>query len=556
MINHLCIFTILLFVTSPVVEASRFKRQSSKSQKKYEAGKTLDFNGTKVEEYLGIPFAKPPLNESRFMPPQEIEEPENVVKAEYPAATCPQYLFETNITALDFWNPPTNNISENCLQLNMWVPENKTGAVLVNLCGGAYWRLGASNDIFNGSVLAAYSGAIVVNLNFRLGALGFARLNGTNVTGNMGMLDQQMGLQWIKKNIQQFGGDPSKVTLMGEQTGASSAEAHLYAKNSSGLFRRIALTSGTLENTWGSRTNHYTEKTTEELAKKVNCTEKDPYEKLKCLQNKNITEIINATKSIRTNTNLTFGFPFSLTRKDGNFFAKDFTRMKAKKKEIKVLICAVNWTVTPPTENCTLSKQNFKDIVTNIKTLYNKTEDWEIKVLENYTTNGSNYEEPANQLLSDLLFDCGLKQFADKRADDKSNNTYVYMFNHTSLEKETRWPDSFGTVHATLIEFLFGRPFRYPGNYSDNLQAQKNMSEKVMKLYGEFAKNGKPSKDWSSYTSENKKVITLDLEYGGETVKTYNMSKFDGCDELIKPYEKEITQNVRNIRNKRSASRS
>uniref|UniRef100_A0A0N4Z8A7 COesterase domain-containing protein n=1 Tax=Parastrongyloides trichosuri TaxID=131310 RepID=A0A0N4Z8A7_PARTI len=242
MINHLCIFTILLFVTSSVVDASkgsRSKRHTNTDEKKYEAGKTFDFNGTKVEEYLGIPFAKPPLNETRFMPPQEIEEPENVVKAAYPAATCPQYLFEKNITALDFWNLP-NNISEDCLQLNMWVPKNNDTKkpVLVNLCG----------------VLAAYSGAIVVNLNFRLGLLGFARLNGTNVTGNMGMLDQQMGLQWIKKNIQQFGGDPSKVTLMGEQTGASSAEAHLYAKNSSGLFRRIALTSGTLENTWGSRT--------------------------------------------------------------------------------------------------------------------------------------------------------------------------------------------------------------------------------------------------------------------------------------------------------------
>uniref|UniRef100_A0A0N4ZXN6 COesterase domain-containing protein n=1 Tax=Parastrongyloides trichosuri TaxID=131310 RepID=A0A0N4ZXN6_PARTI len=249
MVTNLCIFTILLLATSPVFEASKRARRSSDGQK-YEKHRELQFEGDRsVDEYLGIPFAKPPTGELRFKPPQEYENKPTVAKkfrASTPAATCPQDLFNTSVYALDFWNPPSNNISEDCLQLNMWVPKNTTGAVLVNLCGGAYWRLGASADIFNGSVLAAYSDAIVVNLNFRLGALGFARSKNSSIYGNMGLLDQQMGLKWIKENIKDFGGDPEKVTLMGEQTGASSAQAHLYAKNSTGLFKRIALTSGVL----------------------------------------------------------------------------------------------------------------------------------------------------------------------------------------------------------------------------------------------------------------------------------------------------------------------
>uniref|UniRef100_A0A0N4Z8B0 COesterase domain-containing protein n=1 Tax=Parastrongyloides trichosuri TaxID=131310 RepID=A0A0N4Z8B0_PARTI len=106
-------------------------------------------NGVTVDEYLGIPYGKAPVGYLRFQPPVPVDPPtaESPYNASIPAATCPQELFRTNVTALDFWNPPDNNITEDCLHLNMWVPANTTGAVLVNLCGGAYWRLGASNDI-------------------------------------------------------------------------------------------------------------------------------------------------------------------------------------------------------------------------------------------------------------------------------------------------------------------------------------------------------------------------------------------------------------------------
>uniref|UniRef100_A0A0N4Z5E9 COesterase domain-containing protein n=1 Tax=Parastrongyloides trichosuri TaxID=131310 RepID=A0A0N4Z5E9_PARTI len=173
----------------------------------YKCNMTFENNIT-VDEYLGIPYGKAPVGYLRFQPPVPVDPPtkESPYNASIPAATCPQDIFKTNISALDFWNPP-DNISEDCLQLNMWVPANTTGAVLVNLCGGDYSRLGASNDIFNGSVLAAFSKAIVVNLNFRLGALGFASFTGTNVTGNMGLLDQQLGLKWVNDNIEQFGGN-------------------------------------------------------------------------------------------------------------------------------------------------------------------------------------------------------------------------------------------------------------------------------------------------------------------------------------------------------------
>uniref|UniRef100_A0A0N4Z696 Acetylcholinesterase n=1 Tax=Parastrongyloides trichosuri TaxID=131310 RepID=A0A0N4Z696_PARTI len=534
--------------------------------KKYIKNKELNFENDRiVDEYLGIPFAEAPLKDKRFLKPEKLKKPPTAQKpfnASKLAKTCPQKLFNTHIHALDFWNPP-DNIDENCLQLNMWVPKNKSGAVLVNLCGGAYWRLGASNDIFNGSVLAAYSRAIVVNLNFRLGALGFARFKSgkEGVTGNMGLLDQQMGLKWIQENIKDFGGDPSKVTLMGEQTGASSAEAHLYSEKSKGLFNRIALTSGVLENTWASKTNSFTEGKTDELIKILKCTDTKPSKRLKCLQQKSYNKILDATVEVKKNY-FSFGYPFSLTHNDGSFFKDDISKKSTKIiNHVDVLMgntkhegsfflyyyfqkygCNVNWNVNPPTDVCFISESNFTNIVNDIQKLFKTNEEWKKNVTNYYKTGNPNKKEAAFKLLSDLLFDCGLLQFADKHSEESKDKVrYVYRFYHASIEKNTVFPTSFGTMHAALVEFLFGRPFRYPHHYHNyTLRREQEMSKLVMEMYGNFAANGTGKKDWESYTKENQKILVLNSRYSHPYDHIYlRMINFKACEWLINPFASE-----------------
>uniref|UniRef100_A0A0N4ZAB0 Acetylcholinesterase n=1 Tax=Parastrongyloides trichosuri TaxID=131310 RepID=A0A0N4ZAB0_PARTI len=487
----------------------------------YKCNMTFENNIT-VDEYLGIPYGKAPVGYLRFQPPVPVDPPtkESPYNASIPAATCPQDIFKTNISALDFWNPP-DNISEDCLQLNMWVPANTTGAVLVNLCGGDYSRLGASNDIFNGSVLAAFSKAIVVNLNFRLGALGFASFTGTNVTGNMGLLDQQLGLKWVNDNIENFGGNKSMITLIGEQTGASSAEAHIYAKNSSGLFSRIALTSGTLENVWATQPDYKLANASEDLVTLLNCSSSNSSLKLTCLQSKNYTEILNATAQIKKSVNLTFSFPFSITRKDGNFFDNMIgvgTSEVYRKKNVSVLMgdtanegsfflwhyfnkwgCNVNMSTYPMEDNCNLALFNFSDIAGNVSYVLEKGDHWKQNVISNYT-------QPKGLMIlnkRDLNF-CLI--FSN---DSDSTNPYVYIFNHTSVEKNTSWPESFGTIHATFIEFLFGRPLRYPEHYNTTeREAQRKLSKAIMRLYGHFARTGKPNNNnWYAYNSTKQSFV-------------------------------------------------
>jgi carboxylesterase type B len=107
----------------------------------------------------------------------------------------------------------------------------------------------------------------------------------TTITGNAGLLDQQLGLKWINKNIGNFGGDPQRVTLFGESAGAVSATSHLLAKDSADLFQRIIAQSGSVFNPWGPCSNRVILENTKQLAARVGCNSSSLTEVEVCLKN-------------------------------------------------------------------------------------------------------------------------------------------------------------------------------------------------------------------------------------------------------------------------------
>ena len=157
--------------------------------------------------------------------------------------SCPQ-------TASPFAPPGT--ISEDCLYLNVYAPtvgNNDQGGrpVLVWIHGGGLVQDGARN--YDGTKLAA-DGAVVVTINYRLGALGFlahpalaSRPGGP--AGNYGLMDQQAALRWVQRNIARFGGDPHNVTIAGESAGGLSVLAQMVSSGARGLFQRAIVQSGT-----------------------------------------------------------------------------------------------------------------------------------------------------------------------------------------------------------------------------------------------------------------------------------------------------------------------
>lgn len=192
--------------------------------------------------FLGIPYAEA----DRFRPPRPQAGWTGVRDATAPGPAAPQppsrleqALGSMGITAQD----------EHCLWLNLWAPRSADGPlpVLVWLHGGAFFTGSASQPWYDGARLAATQRCIVVTVNYRLGALGFLRLPGTDefpAVSNLGVSDQHAALAWVQQNIAAFGGDPHAVTLAGQSAGAQSALALLHS--TAGLFGRLVLQSAPL----------------------------------------------------------------------------------------------------------------------------------------------------------------------------------------------------------------------------------------------------------------------------------------------------------------------
>jgi para-nitrobenzyl esterase len=210
-------------------------------------GPVQGFAKNGVMEFLGIPYAAPPVGNLRWMPPVEHASWSNVLQATAYGPTCAQ------ITTLGVFAGPANNNAD-CLFLNIFTPVINRGnafgserrrPVFVWIHGGGNVD-GESND-YDGSKLAAQGNIVVVTFNYRLGLLGFFAHPAIDAEGhlfgNYGILDQQMVLKWVRDNIAQFGGDPGNVTVGGQSAGSEDTESNVISPLAAGLFHHAIFES-------------------------------------------------------------------------------------------------------------------------------------------------------------------------------------------------------------------------------------------------------------------------------------------------------------------------
>jgi para-nitrobenzyl esterase len=197
----------------------------------------------RTRAFFGIPFAAPPLGSLRWRPPQAPAEWTEPLDATRLGPNCPQIP-----PGASDYDPGTR---EDCLTLNVWAPEVAPRSplpVVVGIHGGGL-VVGGSGD-YVGDTLVPEANVLLVTFNYRLGALGFLAhpdLNAEDArttSGNYGFLDQRFALQWVRRNIGAFGGDPDNVTLLGESAGGASVCDHLLAPESRGLFQGAIIESG------------------------------------------------------------------------------------------------------------------------------------------------------------------------------------------------------------------------------------------------------------------------------------------------------------------------
>lgn len=198
-----------------------------------------------VRMFKGIPFAAPPVGDLRWKAPQPAANWTGVRQADKFGSAC----LQTNVFGDIFFRDAAP--SEDCLNLNVWVPAKASGKipVIVYFYGGGFVAGGNSETRYDGEGLAK-KGVIVVEPNYRLGVFGFyshpelTKESGHNSSGDYGLLDQVAALQWAVKNIAAFGGDPHNITIGGESAGSLSVSGLMASPLSRNLFQKAMGESG------------------------------------------------------------------------------------------------------------------------------------------------------------------------------------------------------------------------------------------------------------------------------------------------------------------------
>lgn len=471
-------------------------------------GEAIQVGDTMINRYRGIPYAEAPIEDLRFARPLPAEPwSGDLIAASWPEP-CVQFIPQGTITP---WISNRSNGSEDCLYLNIWTPAKQKGdlesslkTVMVWFHGGAFFSGSSDVDIYSGEYLSAIGDVVVVSLNYRLGALGFLNANLDQFSGNMGMYDQVMALNWIKDNIEYFGGDPSSLVLFGQSAGATSAGLHLFSPLSRNLTNRVILESGSPLFPKNYFDNSFEK--SQEYTHLVGCSDSksdlssNPDKVLDCLRNLPIDELMKGHEPMFQKYKIPF-FP-----RHGDDFLPDLPHeaiadfFEFDKNKPEVLIG------TTEDEGSFFLHLFFPDFFTNtavngtldiekaksyISKAYSFIPERQAKMMSEFFLSGLSKDATKETILKvtyDVIgnsgFTCPAVQMSETMSE-QNMSVYHYMFTHRP--SSTPWGEWLGSTHLDEVEFVFGMPLKEPAKYE---AAEVQFSERLIRTWTQFAKNG------------------------------------------------------------------
>ena len=488
----------ILLIASFIIFTAGFAYSQQPKPVKVEQGLLQGTLEDGVTVYKGVPFAVPPVGNLRWCPPQPPKFWNGVRKADKFSANAIQVM-------VDEYGPwtseyqPKGEVSENCLYLNIWTTAespNEKRPVMMYIPGGAFTGGSGNVPVYNGEHLAK-KGLVVVTINYRVGVIGFLALpeltkeSEDNSSGNYGLLDQAAALEWIKKNISTFGGDPNKVTIMGQSAGAASVNYLTASPLAKGLFIRAIAQSGTEEKVGPGESLSSAEQNGIKFEKSLNV---NSLAELRAMPAK---ELLDATKQFRFSPIV-----------DGWFLPESVDDIFASGKQNDV-VTMTGWVADEGSFGGDYGKIPAEQFRNGIKQQAGKYAD-EILKLYPMSTEAEAAETQKTisrdgEMVSTYLW-------ASKRERTSKTKIYTYIFTH---QQPGPTQERYLAFHSSELPYIFESLNSAPRPWTAQ---DKKIAEEMSGYWANFISTGNPNGDdlpkWAPFDKTKDETMELGDKMG------------------------------------------
>jgi para-nitrobenzyl esterase len=487
-----------------------------------------------ISVYRGIPYARPPVGELRWVAPQAALPWQGVRQATAPGPACWQIMDTEQFV----WSRGHFERSEDCLYLNIWTTsEQQSLPVMVWFHGGSHTSGMGHDTIFDGTNLAR-QGVVLVSVNYRLGPFGFlahpalAEESSHNSAGNYGLLDKLAALNWVRDNIAQFGGNPENVTIFGQSAGSQSVCALMASPLSRGLFHKAIGQSA-------SCTQPSADKDATGLERGVRlATALSETATLKTLRDASPQAIMQAAQKSRWAAQ-------SRIVVDGWVVPEQIDTIFAEGRQAKVPLLLGSLSneghLLFPL-NTDLDQDGLSQYAEKMAGKHAAT------LLTLYADEASQSAGLAQrEIATDLFMAYGMRRWADHQAASGAA-TYLYHFDHTPPAfrlyvpsnpdlQLPEGPRSAGAYHSADLAYVFGNVDKVGLDWQ---AADRQLSSTIVRFWTNFAKSGNPNLPetpglpaWQQYNTETH--ATLLLRESPHTVNGVRSAKLDLWDQVFSP---------------------
>ena len=500
------ILLLIFFLSSWMIAAIELDKQLTIRDVEYLAKYQTDSN---TFIFRGIPYAEPPINNLRWKSPIPAKKNLKIDARQFKPA-CMQDRYNTdwyhNVIKA-FGSDPSlfdhvNSISEDCLYLNIWTKSLETSArkpVMVWIHGGNDTAGWSYEPDYIGHNLSN-KGVVVVSIGYRLNIFGFFRHpNMSKQTGNFGLEDQILSLQWLKENIKYFGGDPNNITIFGESAGGAHISYHLVSPASEGLFEKAIIQSGgyNLVSPYSlldiQEAYNFAKEATDIISP-------NNFEALRNIDSKRLLDVSKA-----------MGYPFHPII-DGNLIEKQILNIYSRGNLNKVdLIIGSN----KNEEYLYIDKEmSLEDLIKQIKERNPDKADKITSLLDLSDIPLASDRVGTNQLTACPSI------FIARQMTKSGNKVYQYLFSKQRIKSE-----NILSYHGAEIPYVFSTHDAYLPTTNNDLK----LTDSMMNYWTQFAKKGNPNSDntdvyWDEF-GDDENYIILDTK-----IKTDQKLEKELCD--------------------------